>query len=122
MENEDEVQSNGTKTLLIRHLPAELSQEEKEDFLKYFGAKSVKVFPNWGRLVGDVILNIVNYLWAYIQCEKTCPSPQKHAAFASFTSERMAAKVSVLCSVPRVHLVSCQFAPRDGVHSSPRLL
>ncbi|XP_037550388.1 RNA-binding region-containing protein 3 [Nematolebias whitei] len=66
MENEDEIQSNGTKTLLIRHLPAELSQDEKEDFLKYFGAKSVKVFPNWGRL--------------------------KHAAFASFKSERMAAK------------------------------
>lgn len=61
MENEDGVQSNDTKTLLIRHLPAELSQDEKEDLLKYFGAKSVKVFPNWGCLVGDVILNKLNF-------------------------------------------------------------
>ncbi|XP_075224167.1 RNA-binding region-containing protein 3-like isoform X2 [Lycorma delicatula] len=30
-------------TLLIRHMPAELSVEEKEDFLKHFGAVSVKI-------------------------------------------------------------------------------
>uniref|UniRef100_A0A3Q3GIK8 RNA-binding region-containing protein 3 n=1 Tax=Kryptolebias marmoratus TaxID=37003 RepID=A0A3Q3GIK8_KRYMA len=64
--NEDGVQSNGSRTLLVRHLPAELSQDEKEDLLKYFGAESVRVFSNWGRL--------------------------KHAAFATFRSEKMAAK------------------------------
>lgn len=50
--NEDPVQTNSSKTLLIRRLPAELSQEEKEDLLKYFGAESVRVFSNTGRLVG----------------------------------------------------------------------
>ncbi|XP_037613435.1 RNA-binding region-containing protein 3 [Sebastes umbrosus] len=64
--NEDLVQTNGGKTLLIRHLPAELSQDEKKDLFKYFGAESVRVFSNTGRL--------------------------KHAAFATFRSEKSAAK------------------------------
>ncbi|KAM4718415.1 RNA-binding region-containing protein 3 isoform 1-T3 [Anableps anableps] len=64
--NEDLSKSNGSRTLLVRHLPAELSQDEKEDLLKYFGAESVRVFSNRGRL--------------------------KHAAFATFKSENMAAK------------------------------
>ncbi|XP_019130361.2 RNA-binding region-containing protein 3 isoform X2 [Larimichthys crocea] len=64
--DEDPAQQNGSKTLLIRHLPAELSQHEKEDLLKYFGAESVRVFSNRGRL--------------------------KHAAFATFRSEKSAAK------------------------------
>ncbi|KAA8580954.1 hypothetical protein FQN60_013912 [Etheostoma spectabile] len=64
--NEELVQTNGSKTLLIRHLPAELSQDEKKDLLKYFGAETVRVFSNTGRL--------------------------KHAAFASFRSEKSAAK------------------------------
>ncbi|XP_034717735.1 RNA-binding region-containing protein 3 isoform X1 [Etheostoma cragini] len=64
--NEQLVQTNGSKTLLIRHLPAELSQDEKKDLLKYFGAETVRVFSNTGRL--------------------------KHAAFASFRSEKSAAK------------------------------
>lgn len=55
-QNEELVQANGSKTLLIRHLPAELSQDEKEDLLKYFGAESVRVFSNTGRLVGCVSL------------------------------------------------------------------
>ncbi|XP_047424679.1 RNA-binding region-containing protein 3 isoform X3 [Mugil cephalus] len=63
--NEDAVQINSSKTLLVRHLPAELSQEEKEDLLKYFGAESVRVLSNRGRL--------------------------KHAAFATFRSEKSAA-------------------------------
>uniref|UniRef100_A0A1A7Z3I1 RNA-binding region-containing protein 3 n=1 Tax=Iconisemion striatum TaxID=60296 RepID=A0A1A7Z3I1_9TELE len=63
--NEDMVQIN-SRTLLVRHLPAELTQDEKEDLLRYFGAESVRVFSNWGRL--------------------------KHAAFATFRSEKMAAK------------------------------
>ncbi|KAG8009359.1 RNA-binding protein 40 [Nibea albiflora] len=48
--NEEPAPQNGSKTLLIRHLPAELSQHEKEDLLKYFGAESVRVFSNRGRL------------------------------------------------------------------------
>uniref|UniRef100_A0A8D3E0M9 RNA-binding region-containing protein 3 n=1 Tax=Scophthalmus maximus TaxID=52904 RepID=A0A8D3E0M9_SCOMX len=53
------------KTLLVRHLPAELSQGEKEDLLKYFGAEAVRVFSDRGRL--------------------------KHTAFATFRSEKSAA-------------------------------
>ncbi|XP_042082551.1 RNA-binding region-containing protein 3 [Haplochromis burtoni] len=64
--NEDPVQTNCSKTLLVHHLPAELSEEEKEDLLKYFGAESVRVFSNRGRL--------------------------KHAAFATFRSEKSAAR------------------------------
>lgn len=64
--DEDPVQTNGSKTLLIRHLPAELSQDEKKDLLNYFGAESVRVFSTTGRL--------------------------KHAAFATFRSEKSAAK------------------------------
>ncbi|XP_026161521.1 RNA-binding region-containing protein 3 isoform X1 [Mastacembelus armatus] len=64
--HEDVVQANGTTTLLIRHLPAELSPQEKEDLLKYFGAESVRVFLNPGHL--------------------------KHAAFATFASEKSAAR------------------------------
>lgn len=50
--NEDPAQTKSSKTLLVRHLPAELSQEEKEDLLKYFGAESVRVLSNRGRMVG----------------------------------------------------------------------
>ncbi|XP_070784411.1 RNA-binding region-containing protein 3 [Enoplosus armatus] len=64
--DEDPVQTHGSKTLLIRHLPAELSQDEKRDLLTYFGAETVRVFSNSGRL--------------------------KHAAFATFRSEKSAAK------------------------------
>ncbi|KAM7370107.1 hypothetical protein PAMP_011388 [Pampus punctatissimus] len=64
--NEELVQTNISKTLFIRHLPDELSQDEKEDLLKYFGAESVRVFSNTGRL--------------------------KHAAFATFISEKSAVK------------------------------
>ncbi|XP_008278442.1 RNA-binding region-containing protein 3 [Stegastes partitus] len=70
--NEEPDQTNGSKTLLVRHLPAELTQEEKEDLLKYFGAESVRVLSNRGRL--------------------------KHAAFATFRSEKSAAK-----ALSRIH-------------------
>uniref|UniRef100_A0A8D3BN26 RNA-binding region-containing protein 3 n=2 Tax=Scophthalmus maximus TaxID=52904 RepID=A0A8D3BN26_SCOMX len=63
--NDDLVQGHGRKTLLVRHLPAELSQGEKEDLLKYFGAEAVRVFSDRGRL--------------------------KHTAFATFRSEKSAA-------------------------------
>lgn len=41
----------GDRTLLVRHLPAELTAEEKEDLLKYFGAQSVRILSDKGRLV-----------------------------------------------------------------------
>ncbi|KAJ0059887.1 hypothetical protein NL108_014578 [Boleophthalmus pectinirostris] len=63
---EDTTKTNVSKTLLIRHLPAELSKDEKEDLLKYFGAEFVRVFPNRGRM--------------------------KNAAFATFKTETFAAK------------------------------
>lgn len=56
----------GDRTLLVRHLPAELSAEEKEDLLRYFGAQSVRVLSEKGRL--------------------------KHMAFATFPSEKAAMK------------------------------
>lgn len=52
-QNEEAVQSSGSKTLLVRHLPAALSQDEKEDLLKYFGAQTVRVFPTRGRMVSS---------------------------------------------------------------------
>lgn len=52
-QTEEAVLTSGSKTLLVRHLPAELSQDEKEDLLKYFGAQSVRVFSNRGRMVSS---------------------------------------------------------------------
>ncbi|XP_033727984.1 RNA-binding region-containing protein 3-like isoform X2 [Pecten maximus] len=37
-------------TLFVRHLPGELSPAQREDFLGHFGAESVKVMGNRGRL------------------------------------------------------------------------
>ncbi|XP_036598320.1 LOW QUALITY PROTEIN: RNA-binding region-containing protein 3-like [Trichosurus vulpecula] len=54
------------RTLLVRHLPAELTAEEKGHFLKYFGAQAVRVQTNKGRL--------------------------KHTAFATFPNENAAIK------------------------------
>lgn len=39
------------RTLLVRHLPAELTAAEKEDLLQHFGAVSVRVLSDHGRLV-----------------------------------------------------------------------
>lgn len=101
--NEDPVQTNCSKTLLVHHLPAELSEEEKEDLLKYFGAESVRVFSNRGRLVRFsspiipwAVSHILTFIWVARQSEHVCPFPQKHAAFATFRSEKSAARVSVL--------------------------
>ncbi|KAF3836103.1 hypothetical protein F7725_028661 [Dissostichus mawsoni] len=85
--NEDLVQTTSSKTLLIRHLPSDLSQGEKEDLLKYFGAETVRVFSNTGRLVGCALLKL-SLLCILIRFS----SPQKHAAFASFRSDKSAAK------------------------------
>ncbi|XP_038649339.1 RNA-binding region-containing protein 3 [Scyliorhinus canicula] len=60
------VQTKSKKTILVRHLPSELAQKEKVELLKYFGAQSVRVLSDKGRL--------------------------KHTAFATFTSAQAAAK------------------------------
>nr|XP_038038794.1 RNA-binding region-containing protein 3 [Anas platyrhynchos]XP_038038795.1 RNA-binding region-containing protein 3 [Anas platyrhynchos]XP_038038796.1 RNA-binding region-containing protein 3 [Anas platyrhynchos] len=54
------------RTLLVRHLPAELTAAEKEELLRHFGAAAVRVLADHGRL--------------------------KHTAFATFPSENAAAK------------------------------
>lgn len=41
-----------SRTLLVRHLPAVLTASEKEDLLRHFGASSVRVLSDLGRLVG----------------------------------------------------------------------
>ncbi|KAK7881640.1 hypothetical protein WMY93_030049 [Mugilogobius chulae] len=63
---EETTKPNVSKTLLVRHLPAEMSKDEKEDMLKYFGAEFVRVFPSRGRM--------------------------KNVAFATFRTENIAAK------------------------------
>uniref|UniRef100_A0A673WET7 RNA-binding region-containing protein 3 n=1 Tax=Salmo trutta TaxID=8032 RepID=A0A673WET7_SALTR len=65
-EDEELVQSRKSRTLIIRHLPADLSRDEKQDLLKYFGALGVRVFSDKGVL--------------------------RHTAFATFASEKSAAK------------------------------
>uniref|UniRef100_A0A4W3HZ40 RNA-binding region-containing protein 3 n=1 Tax=Callorhinchus milii TaxID=7868 RepID=A0A4W3HZ40_CALMI len=54
------------RTVIVRHLPAELARNEKEELLQCFGAESVRVFSDRGRM--------------------------KHTAFATFPSENAAAK------------------------------
>ncbi|MCJ8729023.1 hypothetical protein PDJAM_G00011470 [Pangasius djambal] len=41
-QDEDSAHTRRSKTLIVRHLPADLSREEKEDLLVYFGASSVR--------------------------------------------------------------------------------
>ncbi|XP_062509345.1 RNA-binding region-containing protein 3-like isoform X2 [Corticium candelabrum] len=41
---------NSSRTLLVRHLPTSLSFEEKEDFLRHFGAVEVTVMETRGRM------------------------------------------------------------------------
>uniref|UniRef100_A0A4X2K3P4 RNA-binding region-containing protein 3 n=1 Tax=Vombatus ursinus TaxID=29139 RepID=A0A4X2K3P4_VOMUR len=52
------------RTLLVRHLPADLTLEEKEHLLKHFGAQAVRILSDKGRL--------------------------KHTAFATFPNEKAA--------------------------------
>ena len=40
---------------MVRHLPSSLTKEEKEDFLRHFGAVRVRVMGSKGPLVSDVI-------------------------------------------------------------------
>ncbi|XP_075414945.1 RNA-binding region-containing protein 3 [Tenrec ecaudatus] len=84
----------GDRTLLVRHLPAELSAEEKEDLLKYFGAQSVRVLSDKGRL--------------------------KHTAFATFPNEKAAIKALTRLHQLKLlgHTLIVEFAKeQDQVHS-----
>ncbi|XP_023577496.1 RNA-binding protein 40 isoform X2 [Octodon degus] len=84
----------GDRTLLVRHLPAELSAEEKEDLLKYFGAQAVRVLSDQGRL--------------------------KHTAFATFPSEKAAIKALTRLHQLKLlgHTLVVEFAKeQDCVHS-----
>ncbi|KAG2461339.1 RBM40 protein, partial [Polypterus senegalus] len=49
-QDRDQFNFRKSKTLIIRHLPSELTRNEKEDLLKYFGALSVRVFSDKGRM------------------------------------------------------------------------
>ncbi|XP_015210917.1 RNA-binding region-containing protein 3 [Lepisosteus oculatus] len=62
----DVVLTKKSKTLIVRHLPSELTRHEKEDLLKYFGATSIRVFSDKGRL--------------------------KHTAFATFATENASSR------------------------------
>lgn len=84
----------GDRTLLVRHLPAELTAEEKEDLLKYFGAQSVRVLSDKGRL--------------------------KHTAFATFPNEKAAIKALTRLHQLKLlgHTLVVEFAKeQDRVHS-----
>ncbi|XP_076976198.1 RNA-binding region-containing protein 3 isoform X2 [Tamandua tetradactyla] len=84
----------GDRTLLVRHLPAELTAEEKEDLLKYFGAQSVRVLSDKGRL--------------------------KHTAFATFPNEKAAIKALTRLHQLKLlgHTLVVEFAKeQDHVHS-----
>ncbi|XP_021078503.1 RNA-binding region-containing protein 3 [Mesocricetus auratus] len=84
----------GERTLLVRHLPAELTAEEKEDLLKYFGAQSVRVLSDKGRL--------------------------KHTAFATFPNEKAAVKALTRLHQLKLlgHTLVVEFAKeQDRVHS-----
>lgn len=58
-QGEKGVYTKQSKTLLIRHLPAELNQDEKEDMLTYFGATSVRVLSDKGHLVSVIYVNLI---------------------------------------------------------------
>ncbi|XP_006884539.1 PREDICTED: RNA-binding protein 40-like [Elephantulus edwardii] len=80
----------GGRTLLVRHLPAELTAEEKEDLLKYFGAQSVRVLSDKGRL--------------------------KHTAFATFPNEGTALKALTRLHQLKLlgHTLVVEFAKDQG--------
>ncbi|XP_055001441.1 RNA-binding region-containing protein 3 isoform X2 [Sorex araneus] len=84
----------GARTLLVRHLPAELSAAEKEDLLQHFGAQSVRVLSGQGRL--------------------------KHTAFATFPNEKAAIKALTRLHQLKLlgHTLVVEFAKeQDGIHS-----
>ncbi|XP_076459994.1 RNA-binding region-containing protein 3-like [Babylonia areolata] len=70
----------GDSTLLVRHLPSSLTKEEKEDFLRHFGAVHVRVMGNKG--------------------------PLKHTAFAEFPNKDVASQV--LGKLHQVEVLGCR--------------
>ncbi|XP_032647753.1 RNA-binding region-containing protein 3 [Chelonoidis abingdonii] len=89
-----------SRTLLVRHLPADLTAAEKEDLLRHFGAASVRVLSDQGRL--------------------------KHTAFATFPNENSAVKALSRLHQLRLlgHTLVVEFArEQDNVHvlSQPSL-
>ncbi|XP_075792744.1 RNA-binding region-containing protein 3 [Pelodiscus sinensis] len=89
-----------SRTLLVRHLPADLTAAEKEDLLRHFGAVSVRVLSDQGRL--------------------------KHTAFATFPNDSSAGKALSRLHQLRLlgHTLVVEFAKeQDNVHvlSQPSL-
>ncbi|XP_074044401.1 RNA-binding region-containing protein 3-like isoform X1 [Macrotis lagotis] len=82
------------RTLLVRHLPAELTAEEKEHLLKHFGAQAVRVLSDQGRL--------------------------KHTAFATFPNEKAAIKALSRLHQLKVlgHTLVVEFAKEQDQTSS----
>ncbi|MGH0134812.1 UNVERIFIED_CONTAM: hypothetical protein FKN15_052598 [Acipenser sinensis] len=78
----DMVHAKRSKTLIVRHLPSELTRNEKEDLLKYFGAVSARVFSDKGRLKHT----------AFATFAGENAAAKKHTAFATFAGENAAAK------------------------------
>ncbi|TSU75978.1 RNA-binding protein 40 [Bagarius yarrelli] len=92
-----------SKTLVVRHLPADLSREEKEDLLVYFGASSVRLLSDKGPLVRLHTQLHPKHLPKHLthtstlpvftaECKKFHLRLQKHTAFATFSSESSASK------------------------------
>ncbi|XP_076827310.1 RNA-binding region-containing protein 3 isoform X2 [Brachyhypopomus gauderio] len=89
------VHTRKSRTLLVRHLPSELSRSEKEDLLKYFNASSVRLLSDRGAL--------------------------KHTAFATFSSETAASKALRRLHQLRIlgHTLVVEFAKdQDSVNES----
>nr|XP_056700256.1 RNA-binding region-containing protein 3 [Euleptes europaea] len=83
-----------SRTLLVRHLPSALSSSEKEELLRHFGASSVRVLADCGRL--------------------------KHTAFATFANENVAAQaLSRLHQLSLLgHTLVVEYAKeQDSVHA-----
>ncbi|XP_016284538.1 RNA-binding region-containing protein 3 isoform X3 [Monodelphis domestica] len=82
------------RTLLVRHLPAELTAEEKEHLLKHFGAQAVRVLSDKGRL--------------------------KHTAFATFPNEKATIKALSRLHQLKVlgHTLVVEFAKEQDQASS----
>ncbi|XP_060088277.1 RNA-binding region-containing protein 3 [Heteronotia binoei] len=83
-----------SRTLLVRHLPSALSSSEKEELLRHFGASSVRVLSDYGRM--------------------------KHTAFATFASENAAAQaLSRLHQLSLLgHTLVVEYAKdQDSVHA-----
>lgn len=67
-QDEDGAHTKRSKTLIVRHLPADLSREEKEDLLVYFGASSVRVLSDKGPLVRLRNMSSLHHLIPHMYC------------------------------------------------------